>query len=162
LQYKEYLVSAKQINYSVTPKLAHALKCIGRAEDVRFSPDYSRLALVGFSANRLLIINCKVTGLPEEQVVRLDDYFAVESPAFSAPHGIDWQDADTLLISNRTGGVAVFRLPESVASGCTIELQPITWVQGDDPELVSSPGSIVVNRLSQDMHQVLVCNNYVH
>jgi len=83
----------------------------------------------------------------------------LSSPALSSPHGLDFIDDDTLIVANRDGGVAVFKLPTGEVHPRSCEVLPIqTWPVGGT-SLLKSPGSVAVARVARDFHEILICNN---
>ena len=81
---------------------------------------------------------------------------AVSSSVLHYPHGVDFLDDETIVVANREGGLAIFKLPDARANDC--DLSPIQVVEPGS--VVYSPGSVSVLPVENGLCELLVCNNY--
>ena len=146
-----------EIAFDAGEAVRGALARIGRTEDVRFSPDERRLALVGLEANRLLVLDVE-TGPP----VSLTGFVEIESDALRSPHGVEWLDSQVLAVANRGGSVALFELPARRPRSTRTRLEPLRTIGADAGDLVGTPGSLSAIPIGLDFVELLVCNNYLH
>ncbi|MFO7629158.1 MAG: hypothetical protein R6W06_06520, partial [Prochlorococcaceae cyanobacterium] len=97
------------VPYTASPSVQAAIKRIGRTEDVRFSPDFSRLAILGFNANKVLILALQAYRNSDSQpTILLKDFLEIDCERFRKPHGAHWINDHTLIIANREGAVDIF------------------------------------------------------
>ena len=148
----------RSIDYTATEDVAAAIARIGRTEDVRFSPDGSRLVLIGHFTDRLLILDLEMGG-PGPHRVMLTAFTEVESPSLGRPHGAVWIDAETLIVANRAAALSMIRIPEARGATVTVDAVRIMGANGED--LIKTPGSIEINAIGDGLIEMFVCNNYV-
>ena len=149
-----------EVAFTVTDEVQAAIARIGRTEDVRFSPDQSRLALVGHHCNRLLILDVEVGEAGQE--IALTGSLEIESDSFDLPHGVAWLDRRTLVVANRASDVAIFELPDQHPVSGSIKLEPLRTIDRGGTDVVITPGSVSVAPIGLGLVELLVCNNYVH
>jgi hypothetical protein len=138
-----------------------ALANLGRTEDVQFSPDDSRLAIAGYNNHKILLLHIKFDTANSKLVVKCEDWLEITSPSFDYPHGLFWIDSCTLIIANRNGDVPILKIPSEKPANRIVEIAPIETIRrGRD--LLSSPGSVSVSKIGQDLYDVIICNNYAH
>lgn len=138
-----------------------ALANLGRTEDVQFSPDDSRLAIAGYNNHKILLLDVKVKTAKGKILIKCEDWLEITSPAFNHPHGLFWIDGSTLIVANRGGEVPILKIPSEKPEGRIAEIAPMQTIRrGRD--LLRSPGSVSVSRIGQDLHDVVICNNYAH
>jgi hypothetical protein len=140
-----------QIAFEAPDDVLQSLSALGRTEDVRFSPSGDRLAFACYARSRVAIADVEIHD-GGVVVSRLTEHV---SPHLEEPHGLDFADDDTLLVADRAGGLATFRLPPR---GADDELT-LVGVLDDDPELDGS-GSLAVRSAGSSRREVLVCNNW--
>ena len=149
-----------RVGFTATREVEAALGAIGRTEDAQFSPGGGLLALAGFAEDRLLILRLKGEIDRNRPEVAFDGFIELVSSDLKDPHGLLWLDEGTLIICNRTGEVALFRLPESWPAEPRLEVKPFRTIGRD--QLVTTPGSVSLFRPGLGLVELLVCNNYVH
>ena len=88
-----------------------ALVSLGRTEDVQFSPDDRRLAIVGFKHNKVLILDIKIKTAKSKILVLCEDWLEITSPSFNYPHGLFWIDNSTLIVANRGAEAPILKIP---------------------------------------------------
>ena len=138
-----------------------ALVNLGRTEDVQFSPDDRRLAIVGYNHNKILILDIKIKTAKNRILVLCEDWLEITSPGFNNPHGLFWIDSSTLIVANRGGEAPILEIPSKKPDSRIVDIVPIEAIRrGRD--LLHSPGSVSVSKIGQDMYDAVICNNYAH
>jgi hypothetical protein len=154
---------ADAIVFTADADAQRAIDGIGRTEDVHFSPDNQRLALVGHLDNRLLVLGVCFTGDGATPAVHLHSPQEVVSDAFSYPHGVFWIDDETLIVANRQGDAPILRVPRASPIAAVLQLEPLARLRSDGTDhLVHTPGSVSVAALDGGWLEVLLCNNYAN
>ncbi len=150
-----------RIPFTADTPAASAIGRLGRTEDLRLSPSGRRLAIAGYLANRVLVLDVEVdlSGTPPR--IALSGGLEVSSASFDHPHGVAWLDERTLIVANRYADIGIFELPGNRASG-SITLDPVRRIGADRRDLVKTPGSISVFPIGLGLVELLVCNNFVH
>lgn len=101
-----------------------ALARIGRTEDLHFSPNNQRLAVVGHLKNQLLVLDVDVPPLAQGGTIRLIDCLEVRSDALVYPHGVFWTDDQTLIVANRQGEAPVLHIPRVAPPTRSLHVEP--------------------------------------
>ncbi len=147
-----------EIVYSASSSVREGLARAQRAEDVRFSPNGRRLALIVYQPAVIALADVEVSmdrGRPQVVVTNMTE---LSSPLLRGPHGLEFLDDDTIVVANRYGDVTTFRLP-SEAPGGTAALTAIDLPPGQRFELLSEPSALAISRGSDGDVEILVCNN---
>ena len=147
-----------KIDYRVDDRARAILSSLGRTEDVRFSPDNRRIAIASFYRGKIALLNIQIGGEAGSPAIALTGGIEISSPALRQPHGVDFIDDETLVVANREGGVAIFRVPAAQARDC--ELSPIQLLEPRKGSIVYTPGSVSVVHGEDGRCELLVCNNY--
>ncbi len=150
-----------EVEFTAGAEARAAIARIGRTEDVQFSPDGGRLAVAGFSENRILILGIETNWDSDLPAIALTGPLELESDALVLPHGLCWVDERTLIVANRQGLVAIFELPEKASPG-KIRLSPVRILGTEATDLIYTPGSVSAVSAGLDLVEVIVCNNYAH
>ena len=150
------------IKVSMPDDVLMCLQEIGRTEDVKFSPDCSKLAIAGFRQNRLLILDIEIVPSLYGTSVSLNDYIEITSPALNKPHGLAFIDNETLIVANRRGEVPVFKIPSCNGNTKTFNINPSLIIGSDNSHQIDTPGSVSVWRLNNNRYEILICNNYAN
>jgi len=148
-----------QIHYWAPQHVSEVVACLGRTEDVRFSPSGQRLAVAQFSNHRLAVFDICREQIAQKRI-GLTHAIQISSPHINLPHGIDFIDEETIIVANRGGHVPIFRLPPIGSKAHEAELLHV--IPAGDASLLSTPGSVAVLRKMDGPMEVLICNNYVH
>ena len=148
-----------QLPYTAPQSVTDAVASLGRTEDVRFSPNNRRLALASFHRNRILLLDIDVADSSHATHVALTGGVDLSSPALQWPHGVDFIDDDTLIVTSRKCDVALFTLPPGDRGVRRHEALPIARWPADTTTLLDAPGSVTVTRGEDDGCEVLICNN---
>ena len=149
------------VKFTAGKDVRTAIARVGRTEDVQFSPTGGRVAVAGFTENRLLILRIQTNWDNEPPAITLSGPLELESEALLQPHGLSWIDDQTLIVANRAGLVAIFELPEESTSR-RIRLSPVRVVGNEAVDVIYTPGSVSAASIGLDLVEVLICNNYAH
>lgn len=147
------------IAYTGSQDVLDVIGRLGRTEDIKFSPDYRRFAVAGFSASKVFLFDFSVAHGPETKLI-LTGAAEIFSESFDYPHGLDFIGDDSLIVANRNGSACILRLPECTNGAGHYEISPSGAIAERD--LLDSPGSVSVNRLSRGRYEVLICDNFGH
>ena len=150
------------IPYAAPQTVMDAVASLGRSEDVRFSPNNRRLAVASFLKDRVLVFDIDITSSSGSTAVSLTGGVALSSSALRWPHGVDFIDDDTLIVTSRRRGVTLFTLPSGTADVRSHDVLPIASWPADRTTLLSAPSSVAVTRARRDACEVLICNNDAH
>jgi hypothetical protein len=149
---------AEHLPIAMSNALADRIGQLGRTEDIRFSPDGSRLAIAGFRKGSCLVLGVQVSDGPK---VTLTSALEVTSTHLRHPHGFDFIGNDRLVVANRDGAVTVFRLPAQTDGDVRLKPETViskTWPAGR----VKTPGSVAAFGMTKGRIGLLVCQNYAH
>lgn len=150
-----------RISFVPSDGVKTALVNLGRTEDVQFSPDDRRLAIAGYNNNKILLLDIKFKIAKGKILILCQDWLEVTSPSLNYPHGLFWIDGGTLIIANRSGEAPILKIPSEKPDNRIVEITPMETIRrGRD--LLHSPGSVSVSKIGQDLHDVVICNNYAH
>lgn len=152
----------QSIRFTATDSVWDSLHELGRTEDVKFSPDNRRLAIVGYKKNKFVIFDVNIEGHPGELAVSLTGAVEVTSDSLNSPHGLAFIDNETLIVGNRWGEAPVFKLPPSSGTKKTIDVSASLTIRNDDEHLLDSPGSVSVAPVAENLFEILICNNYAN
>jgi DNA-binding beta-propeller fold protein YncE len=151
-----------EIEYTASQSVTDSVGSLGRTEDVRFSPSNRRLAVASFHRNRIVVFDIDIASSLGATDVALTGGVELSSPALQWPHGLDFIDDDTLIVTSRRSDVALFKLPSGERDVHSHEVLPIARWPSDGTTLLNAPGSVVVTRVEEDGCEVLICNNSGH
>jgi hypothetical protein len=151
-----------EIAHDASEAVRVGLNRLGRTEDIRFSPNNRRLAVVGFDRNSIAIVDIDITTGGSSPHVTVTDMAEFSSPCFSDPHGVDFLDDETIIVANRGGSVTILRLPSDDGEVSRAALAPIELPQGRQFALLSEPGSVTIARDAEGGVEVLICNGSDH
>ena len=150
--------SIPELRYTAPPAVTRALALLGRTEDVCFSPNDRRLAVAALGRNRIAVFDVDLGPFSRDAQIALTGGLELSSPALEQPHGVDFIDDDTVIVTSRGGGVAVFKVPPGETGVPPHEVRPVaSWPATGTPFDV--PGSVSVDRIDRDSYEILVCNN---
>lgn len=144
-----------EIPFEADEEIRAMLGTMGRTEDVRLSPDGRRLAIACYAQNRVLLARIRVDRTPSGATVAIESLREVSSPAFHEPHGVDFVDDDTLIVSNRSAGVTVLGISDHPGNVAVTDGARTAGV-------LQTPGSVAVRHLGGGRREALVCNNWGH
>lgn len=147
---------------SISEELKKSLVILGRTEDVKFSPDERRLAIAGFTKNKILLIDVNIEFFGSDKQVTLTEYTEITSPNLRKPHGLSFANNETLIVANREGDVLVLGLPPREAGVKEVELHPLETIASDSIHYIYTPGSVSASQIGLDLYEILICNNYAN
>lgn len=153
---------ALALPYTAPQSVTEAVASLGRTEDVRFSPSNRRLAVASFLRDRIFVFDIDIASSSGSPTVALTGGVALSSPALRWPHGVDFIDDDTLIVTSRRRDVALFTLPSGDRDVRSHDVLPIARWPADRTTLLDAPGSVAVTRAEKDGCEVLICNNDGH
>lgn len=153
-------MQGQHVTFKPNSAVAAHIGALGRTEDVVFSPDQTRLAIAGFTENKVLVIEIRIVTENGVESVLSDGCVELRSPDFKRPHGLSWIDDATLVVANREGDVVIVPVHATGSTGETVEVKPFLRLSDESGGLIDSPGSVAVTRLSDQYFDLLVCNNY--
>lgn len=151
-----------EIECTAPPGVRDAIASLGRTEDVHFSPSNRRLAVAAYGRNRIAVFDIDIASSAAGRQVALTGAMELSSPALNRPHGLDFIDDTTLIVANREGDVAIFKLPTGKIDAQLYEARPIQTLPVGGTSLLKSPGSVAVAGVERDLCEILVCNNFEH
>ncbi len=149
-----------QFDVACADDVATRLGIIGRTEDVAVSSGGNRLAIAGFNANLIAIVDFEVS-LQARAGVALNSVEFVRSPELSRPHGVSFLDEEHLLVANRESELLLVHVGARGGSNCQAPPTKVL-VDGNARVPVRTPGSVVVRHITNVLSEVMVCNNYAH
>jgi len=88
-----------RLNYTAPDHVQKVIAGLGRTEDVKFSPNNCRLAVVSFGKNQIAIFDICIAGASYEREITLTDAIEISSPYFKYPHGIDFIDEERIIVA---------------------------------------------------------------
>ena len=150
------------IQYRAQQGVADAIASLGRTEDVRFSPSNRRLAVAAFSRHRIVVFDIEIASSSGATQVALTGGVELSSPALQLPHGLDFIDDNTLIVTSRGSDVALFKLPAGEKIVRTHEVLPIARWSGNGTTQFNAPSSVAVTHLEEGVCEVLICDNDAH
>ena len=148
-----------EIQYTAQQSVTDAVGSLGRTEDVRFSPSNRRLAVASFIRNRIVVFDIGIASSSGATQVALTGGVELSSPALRLPHGLDFIDDNTLIVTSRGSDVALFKLPPGEEIVRTHEVLPIARWPVNETTLLNTPSSVAVTGVEEDVGEVLICNN---
>jgi hypothetical protein len=151
-----------EIQYTAQQSVTDVVASLGRTEDVRFSPSNRRLAIASFFRNRIVVFDIDIASSLGATQVALTGGVELSSPALQWPHGLDFIDDNTLIVTSRGSDVALFKLPPGEEIVRAHEVLPIARWPANGTTLLNAPGSVAVTRVKEDVCEVLICNNDGH
>ena len=150
------------IDFKASERVRAAIAAIGRTEDVRFSPDNRLLAIAGYGRNRCLILRIAVERGSGGPQISIDDHVELASPSIGEVHGLDFIDNQTIVVADRDGLVAIFRLPLGDFGGRQMTVAAVREISGSRSCRLDTPGSVAVRRERSGLLSLMVCNNFSH
>jgi sugar lactone lactonase YvrE len=148
-----------EIPYDAPDSVRAGLRRLGRVEDLKFSPDNSRLVVVGYDRSSIAIVDVDIAVTGDHPEVALTDMVELPSAHLNQPHGVDFLDDDTIVVANRLGTVNCFRLPRRGTAASGADLEPIDCGPQQEFHGLREPGSVAVRVDADGGREVLVCNN---
>lgn len=153
-----------RLNFETTGKIRDIIQNIDRTEDIKFSPDGTKFIIVDFLESKLHLFSYQMNQKGSGRTVEITRYCLINSPQIKDPHGVSFLDNDKIVVSNRAGGVTIFKMPDLVDEVSEFELQPEKSIseKGLFTANVTTPSSVHTVPLADDTYRIYVCNNLRH
>jgi WD40 repeat protein len=148
-----------QINYRASQPATDVIAAMGRTEDLKFSPSNKLLAIAGYAKNTIAVFNIDID-VADGTKITLTNAFELYSEQLKEPHGLDFLDEQTIIVTNRSGGAIFLKLPTDEKLSNSFYLTPLEVISSDDVGLLHGPGSASISRIDLKLHEALICSNY--
>lgn len=160
-------VTDGRIDYHTSSEIRDILSRISRTEDVKLSPDNSRLSVVDFVRNKIFLFAIRIDHVDDATVtpsVAILDYSILSSDSLRQPHGVTFLGNDHLIVCNRAADVCLFKIPAPRDGSKEHNLKPLKVISGKGTlwARVKTPGSADCYELGDNCYRVLICNNHWH
>lgn len=132
---------------------------MGRLEDVAVSPSGRTMALAGFEADRIAVLDLD-TSMRSEPSLTVPRVRLLSGPSITRPHGLDFLDDDRIIVANRTGAVCAVVVPRG--PGPESEVESLVIADANSEVGVIAPGSVAARRSASRHADVVVCDNDGH
>jgi hypothetical protein len=150
-----------QIDYRTSRRATDIIAAMGRTEDLKFSPRNKLLAIAAYAKNKIAIFGINIDELHGgTRGISLTDAFEIHSEHLKEPHGVDFLDEETIVVTNRSGDVIFFKLPLGEVGNDSFELTPLGVIRSGDGTLLDGPGSASIFRIDPNLYEALICSNY--
>jgi hypothetical protein len=146
-----------RIHYTAPQHVRDVIAASGRTEDVKFSPGNKRLALASYSKNKVAVFDIDIGESSNGIQIDITGVAEIHSKHFKNPHGLDFIDDETFIVSNRRGDVQIFKLSAAKLENNRYELEPLGIIGSDHG--LDAPGSLSVAHKDRNVYEVLICNN---
>ncbi|PHS71053.1 MAG: hypothetical protein COB23_02000 [Methylophaga sp.] len=154
-------MNINKLDYHASPELHRVIASIGRTEDVKFSADEKLLAVVDFLVDKVHLFKISLENDELSQSITLSQCITISSDDFKRPHGLFFLGCEHFVVTNRAGDIALFKCPIATVEVSEIKLAPIAIFRGRRfLGRIYSPGSVASYQISDNVHRVMVCNNY--
>src|SRR4029453_7333059 len=134
-----------EIQYTAQQSVTDAVASLGRTEDVRFSPSNRRLAVASFIRNRIVVFDIDIASSSGATQVALTGAVELASSALQWPHGLDFIDDNTLIVTSRGSDVALFKLPPGEEIVRTHEVLPISRWPANGTTILNMTSSVAIS-----------------
>ena len=149
-----------QINHRASQRAIDVIAAMGRTEDLKFSPSNKLLAIAGYAKNKIAVFNIDIDIADGTKII-LTDAFELYSEQLKEPHGLDFLDEETIIVTNRSGDAIFLKLPTTDKKlSNSFYLTPLEVIRSDDVGLLHGPGSASISRIDLKLHEALICSNY--
>ena len=157
-------MAESRIAYEASSEIRDVISRIGRTEDIKLSPDNTRLAVVDASDNRIFLFSILIDRTSATPRITIFDYSIISSVSLRYPHGVAFLGQDHIIVCNRQADVGVFRIPPAGKEWRERNVKPLKTLNGKGILLakVKSPGSVDCYEIADNCYRVLVCSNNWH
>src|SRR5262249_11609854 len=76
------------------------------------------------------------------------------------PHGLDFIDEETIIVTNRSGDAVFLQLPSGGMISNSLELTPLGVISSGSAGLLRAPAAVSIFRKDQKLYEALICNNH--
>lgn len=153
-----------RIAYEASSEIRDVISRIGRTEDIKLSPDNTRLAVIDYLDNRIFLFSIRIDRTTAIPKITLFDYSTISSVSLRHPHGVAFLGNDHVIVCNRDADVAVFKIPLPGEERHEHDVMPLKTINGKGILFakVKSPGSVDGYEIADNCYRILVCNNNWH
>lgn len=150
-----------RLAYDASSEVRDVIARIGRTEDIKLSPDNSRLAIVDYFNNKVFLFSIRIEISATSPRVALLDYSIISSESLCEPHGLAFLGNDHIVVCNRAADVCVFRIPAPGEFPRERNDKPLARINGKGTlwAKVKTPGSVDCYEIAENCYRILVCNN---
>jgi len=148
------------LEYSAPDRVRGVIAALGRTEDVKFSPNNSRLAVTSFLKNQITVFEICIAASEGVTKISVMDAVEISSSYLRQPHGVDFIDDGKIIVANRKGDATIFELPAGGGDGKCHELVPLEVIRAS--EALNSPGNVAITRKGKNLYEALICNNFAN
>ncbi len=149
--------------YVASSLFREKLAKIDRTEDVIISPDGKRLAIAAFLFNQIYIFSIDIDDSVDASAPRIElkEGVILASDDLCHPHGMCFVGDNHLIVSNRSGDVTLFAIPELSAELKLVNADPAGIISSRPwyKAKVQTPGSVAVYPMEGDRYRVLINND---
>ncbi|WP_234570552.1 hypothetical protein [Rhodohalobacter sp. 614A] len=153
-----------KLEYRASDEIRNVINQIGRTEDIKFSPGARSFIIAEFLANTLHLFTFEIDRTISPSGISIMGYSKITSPDIKNPHGVCFLNEEWIVVSNRSAGVSIFKLPEPDGEINNYELSAEKVISGKGlfTSKVSTPGSVHSHQISENKFRIFVCNNHRH
>ena len=148
-----------QISYKASQRAADVIAALGRTEDLKFSPSNKLLAIAGYEKNKIAVFHIEIAKSAHGTKITLTDAFELYSKELNEPHGLDFLDEETIIVTNRSGDAIFLQLPFGGTVSNSFELAPLGVISSGSAGPLSGPAAVSIFRMDQKLYEALICNN---
>src|SRR6516162_8740868 len=148
-----------QISYKASQRAADVIAALGRTEDLKFSPSNKLLAIAGYEKNKIAVFHIEIAKSAHGTKITLTDAFEIYSKELNEPHGLDFLDEETIIVTNRSGDAIFLQLPFGGTVSNSFELAPLGVISSGSAGPLSGPAAVSIFRMDQKLYEALICNN---
>jgi len=151
-----------RLAYDASTEVREVIARIGRTEDVKLSPDNSRLAIVDYLDNKVFLFSIRIENSATSPRITILDYSIITSESLREPHGIAFLGNDHLIVCNRAADVCVFRISVPGELPRERNYKPLASINGKGTlwPKVKTPGSVDCYEIAENCYRFLVCSNH--
>src|SRR5262249_34610723 len=91
--------------------------------------------------------------------ITLTGAYELYSKQLNEPHGLDFLDEETIIVTNRSGDAIFLQLPSGGIVNNSFELAPLAVISSGSAGPVYSPASVSIFRMDRNLYEALICNN---
>jgi WD40 repeat protein len=146
-----------EIDHTAPQHVRDVIASLGRTEDLKFSPSNKLLAIAGYAKNKIAVFDVDVDRLTDDTRITLTNAFEIYSDQLNEPHGLDFLDEETIVVTNRSADVIFLKLRSDKISPNSFKLAPLEVIRSGD--MLRGPSAVSVFRTDQSLYEAVICNN---
>jgi WD40 repeat protein len=148
-----------EIDHTAPQHVRDVIASLGRTEDLKFSPSNKLLAIAGYAKNKIAVFDVDVDRLTDDTRITLTNAFEIYSDQLNEPHGLDFLDEETIVVTNRSADVIFLKLRSDKIASNSLKLAPLEIIQSGDTGPLRGPSAVSVFRTDQSLYEAVICNN---